>query len=127
MGDAGSGFLGITIGILSIQAAWVAPQLFWGWLILLGVFVVDATYTLFRRLLRGEKVYEAHSCHAYQYASRKYGRHLPVTIAVLCINIFWLLPVALLVSLNHIDGLLALSIAYCPLVLLAIRYRAGLP
>ena len=29
MGDAGSGFLGITLGLLSLQAAWVAPQLLW--------------------------------------------------------------------------------------------------
>lgn len=35
-----------------LQAAWVSPQLFWGWLILLGVFIVDATLTLLRRLLR---------------------------------------------------------------------------
>ncbi|MBQ1557108.1 MAG: glycosyl transferase, partial [Pseudomonas sp.] len=26
MGDAGSGFLGVSLGILSLQAAWVAPQ-----------------------------------------------------------------------------------------------------
>src|SRR5690606_30192313 len=81
MGDAGSGFLGIALGILSLQAAWIAPTLFWAWQILLGVFVVDATFTLLRRLLRGEKVYEAHRSHAYQYASRRFGRHLPVTLA----------------------------------------------
>jgi Fuc2NAc and GlcNAc transferase len=90
MGDAGSGFLGVSLGILSLQAAWVAPKLLWSWLILLGVFVVDATFTLLRRLLRGDKVYEAHRSHAYQYASRRFGRHLPVTLAVGAIN---LLPV----------------------------------
>lgn len=49
MGDAGSGFLGIALGIMSLQAAWVSPALFWAWLILLGVFIVDATVTLTRR------------------------------------------------------------------------------
>ena len=68
MGDAGSGFLGIVLGLLAIVAGWIDPLLFWGWLILLGVFVVDATFTLARRLLRGERVYEAHRSHAYQYA-----------------------------------------------------------
>ena len=29
MGDAGSGFLGIVLGLFSIQAAWIAPQFFW--------------------------------------------------------------------------------------------------
>jgi Fuc2NAc and GlcNAc transferase len=125
MGDAGSGFLGITIGILSIQAAWVSPQLLWAWLILLGIFVVDATFTLFRRLLRGDKVYEAHRSHAYQYASRQYGRHLPVTIAVLLINLLWLLPVALWVGVGGIDGLFGLVIAYVPLIALAVKYHAG--
>ncbi|QQZ37599.1 glycosyltransferase family 4 protein [Pseudomonas sp. SK2] len=125
MGDAGSGFLGITLGIFSLQAAWISPSLLYGWLILLGVFIVDATVTLLRRLLRGEKVYEAHRSHAYQYASRHYGRHLPVTMAVLFINGLWLLPLACLVTLGILNGALGLVIAYVPLLLLALKYRAG--
>lgn len=124
MGDAGSGFLGIVIGVLSLQAAWAASELLWVWLILLGVFVVDATFTLGRRLLRGDKVYEAHRSHAYQHASRRAGRHLPVTLAVTAINIFWLLPVAVCVGLG-LDGVLGLLVAYVPLVLLAIKFHAG--
>jgi Fuc2NAc and GlcNAc transferase len=127
MGDAGSGFLGLTLGLLSLQAAWVAPQLFWSWLILLAVFIVDATWTLLRRLLRGDKVYEAHRSHAYQYASRRHGRHLPVTLAVLAINVGWLLPLATIVALGLLDGLLGLLLASVPLVFLAIRYGAGKP
>ncbi|MCF5605653.1 MraY family glycosyltransferase [Pseudomonas syringae] len=125
MGDAGSGFLGLVLGVLSIQASWASSQLFWSWLILLGVFIVDATVTLFRRLLRGEKVYEAHRSHAYQFASRRYGRHLPVTLAVGLINLVWLLPVAMWVALKGGDGLTWTAIAYIPLVLLALRFRAG--
>ena len=125
MGDAGSGFLGIALGVLSLQAAWVAPQLLWSWLILLGVFIVDATFTLLRRLLRGDKVYEAHRSHAYQYASRQYGRHLPVTLVVGGINILWLLPMALLVGLGWVDSFLGVLIAYVPLFGLALKYRAG--
>lgn len=125
MGDAGSGFLGVVLGGLALQAAWVAPQLLWGWLILLGVFVVDATFTLLRRLMRGDKVYEAHRSHAYQYASREYGAHSPVTLAVLAINVLWLLPWACVVALGYVDGLLGLLIAYLPLAVLAVRFRAG--
>ncbi|WP_137821641.1 glycosyltransferase family 4 protein [Pseudomonas sp. D(2018)] len=125
MGDAGSGFLGIALGVLSLQAAWVAPQLLWSWLILLGVFIVDATWTLFRRLLRGDKVYEAHRSHAYQYASRQFGKHLPVTLAVAVLNLFWLLPIALWVGLGGVDGALGLLVAYLPLVWLAVRFKAG--
>lgn len=125
MGDAGSGFLGVVLGGLALQAAWVAPQLLWAWLILLGVFILDATFTLLRRLMRGDKVYEAHRSHAYQYASREYGAHLPVTLAVLAINVIWLLPWACVVALGYIDGLLALLIAYLPLAVLAVRFQAG--
>lgn len=125
MGDAGSGFLGIVLGILSLQAGWVAPEFFWSWLILLGVFVIDATFTLLRRLLRGDKVYEAHRSHAYQYASRHFGRHLPVTLAVAAINVIWLLPVALWVGSGGLDGMAGVAIAYTPLLVLAVRFRAG--
>ncbi|WP_073267822.1 MraY family glycosyltransferase [Phytopseudomonas punonensis] len=125
MGDAGSGFLGITLGVLSLQAAWASPQLLWAWLILLGVFVVDATFTLFRRLLRGDRVYEAHRSHAYQFASRHYGRHLPVTLVVGAINLFWLLPIALVVGFGILDGTIGLLVAYLPLVWLAAKFNAG--
>jgi Fuc2NAc and GlcNAc transferase len=125
MGDAGSGFLGITLGVLSLQAAWVAPQLLWSWLIMLGVFIVDATFTLLRRLIRGDKVYEAHRSHAYQYASRRFGGHLPVTLAVAALNLFWLLPIALWVGWGGLDGLVGLVFAYAPLIGLAVKYKAG--
>ncbi|WJV24873.1 MULTISPECIES: MraY family glycosyltransferase [Pseudomonas] len=127
MGDAGSGFLGIVLGVFSIQAGHVEPRLFWVWIILLGVFIVDATLTLLCRLARGDRVYKAHRSHAYQYASRLYGRHFPVTIAVVVINLFWLFPMALSVVYFDVDGALALFVAYVPLVLIAIRYRAGRP
>lgn len=125
MGDAGSGFLGIVLGIISIQAAGASSQLLWAWLILLGVFIVDATFTLIRRLVRGEKVYEAHRSHAYQFASRRFGKHLPVTLAVGAINVFWLLPLAAWTVLSQVEGSLALVIAYVPLIALAIKFNGG--
>ena len=125
MGDAGSGFIGFMLGLLSLMAAWAAPELLWVWIILLGVFIVDATFTLGRRLSRGEKVYEAHRSHAYQFASRKAGKHLPVTIAVGLVNIFWLLPIAACVAVFNIDGGVGVIVAYVPLIALAIRFHAG--
>ncbi|MFJ3481833.1 glycosyltransferase family 4 protein [Pseudomonas sp. NPDC090202] len=125
MGDAGSGFLGIVLGLLSLKAASISSQFFWAWLILLGVFIVDATVTLIRRLVRGDKVYEAHRSHAYQFASRRYGKHLPVTSAVGVINLVWLLPVALCVTQYGLDGVVGVIVAYVPLVILAIRFEAG--
>lgn len=125
MGDAGSGFLGITLGVLALDAATRRPEWLWSWIILLGAFVVDATVTLFFRLSRGEKLYEAHRSHAYQHAAQKYGSHRPVTLAVGAINLLWLLPIALLAGTGRLDGLLATVVAYLPLVWLAIVFKAG--
>lgn len=126
MGDAGSGFLGIMLGGLAVQAALVDSSLLWCWVILLGIFTTDATITLFRRLMRRTRVYEAHRSHAYQRASRRHGGHLPVTLSVLLLNVFWLLPLSCFVALGSIPGLVAVFIAYAPLVFVAWVYGAGL-
>ena len=47
--------------------------LFWIWMILLGVFLVDSGVTLLRRILNGERLYVAHCSHAYQHAAKKWG------------------------------------------------------
>jgi Fuc2NAc and GlcNAc transferase len=127
MGDAGSGFLGLIVALLALWCGQSAPLLFWSWFILIGCFMVDATTTLVRRVRRGEKFFEAHRSHAYQYASRRAGRHLPVTLACGAINLLWLLPLAAAVALGRLDGTLGVVIAYAPLVWLAFRYKAGDP
>lgn len=125
MGDTGSGFIGMTIGIFSLWVGQAAPHVFWSWFILIGCFMVDATTTLVRRVRRGERAAEAHRSHAYQYASRVHRSHRRVSLSVAAINIFWLLPIALLVASRRIDGVAATLIAYIPLVWLAFRYKAG--
>lgn len=125
MGDAGSGFIGIVLGLFSLQAATIEPHLLWAWLILLGAFIVDATVTLLRRLLAGQKIYQAHRSHAYQYASRKLGSHKPVSLVFGFINLCWLLPIALCVAVAWLDGLLGVLLAYMPLIILAYYLKAG--
>ncbi len=127
MGDIGSGFLGIVIGILMIQATEKNPAYVWAWLLLLGVFIVDATITLLRRLVRGDRIWEAHCNHAYQHASRRFNSHSLVTLSVLALNVFWLLPMAVLVALGYLSGMKALTLGYIPLILLAIKFDAGKP
>ncbi len=125
MGDTGSGFLGITLGALSIQAAWVSPSLFVAWLIILGVFIVDATWTLMHRLFRKQRVYEAHRSHTYQIASRAIGKHWPISLSVMVINFVWLLPIAILVIFQVIHAWFGLLLAYLPLASLAYYFKAG--
>ncbi len=125
MGDAGSGFLGISLGTLSLQAATIKSEYFVSWLILLAVFIIDATVTLIRRLIQGEQIFEAHRSHAYQHAAIFFKGHLPVTLSVAFMNIIWLLPIAILVGLNKIPAFLGLIVAYIPLIILAIYFKAG--
>jgi Fuc2NAc and GlcNAc transferase len=125
MGDAGSGFLGLMLGLLAVQAATLQPSLFWGWIILLGTFIVDATVTLLRRLVSGERVYEAHRSHAYQYAARKLGSHKAVSLAYGLVNLLWLLPLALCAATGRLDGLTGVLIAYAPLTVAAFYLKAG--
>ncbi len=127
MGDGGSGFVGLLLGVFTLQAGMVAPQLFWSWLILVGVFVVDASVTLARRLLRGEPIHQPHRTHAYQHAAQRLGRHLPVTLAVAAINTAWLTPLAVGVAVGWLPGGVGLAVAYLPLVALAIWMGSGMP
>ena len=127
MGDTGSGFLGLALAALSLQATWAAPALIWSWAILLGVFVVDATVTLLRRAPGREPFYNPHRTHAYQHAAVRFGAHKPVTIAVAAINLFWLFPIAFLVARDSLSGSMGVLVAYVPLVALAAWLGAGVP
>jgi Fuc2NAc and GlcNAc transferase len=127
MGDVGSGFVGIAVAAMSLQASTVSTSLFWGWLILMGVFVVDASITLIRRVLRAERVWDAHRTHAYQHAATRWHTHRGVTLAVLGINVFWLLPLACLVALQRVDEVAGLAVAYVPLAAGAVWLGAGAP
>lgn len=125
LGDAGSGFLGVILGLLTVQAGRDVPHLFWAWAVLLGVFVVDATVTLLRRLLGGMQILQAHRSHAYQHAARRFGAHRPVSLGVGAINCVWLLPIALSVATGRLGGVAGLLLAYAPLICLALYFGAG--
>ena len=125
MGDVGSSFLGFVLGVMSIHAASLDNRLFWGWIILLAVFIVDATVTLLYRAVTRQPLMQAHCNHAYQYASRKFKSHALVSCSVLMINIFWLLPWAVLITTGKVNTGGGLLIAYIPLIILALKFHAG--
>jgi Fuc2NAc and GlcNAc transferase len=127
MGDAGSAFLGFTFGSLALITHELGALVIWSWLILLGVFLVDATVTLMRRLMRGERVYEAHCSHAYQHAARRLGSHRTVTMAVGLINVAWLAPLALLAASYPHWGIALVVVAWAPLLVMVIKFQAGRP
>jgi len=118
MGDVGSGFLGFIVAVLSLAASQRGPLPFEVWGILGGVFVVDATITLLRRFVRGDRWYEAHSTHAYQRLARRWQAHLPVTLLVSAINLFWLLPWAWVAASTPLYARYCLAGALTPLIAL---------
>ena len=125
MGDVGSGYLGMVIGGLSLMAAKQQHELLWVWIILLAVFVSDATVTLIRRLLRKQKPHVAHRSHAYQHLAIRFNSHSKVALIVLSINVVWLLPIAFLVANKQLAGTTGVVVAYIPLLLAALILNAG--
>ena len=127
MGDAGSGFLGYMLGIGGFYICAETKLTLWSWAILLGVFIVDASWTLIVRIITRQHWLQPHCSHAYQHLAIRAGNHLYVTKGVLLINIFWLLPMAWLsISLPQSAELIVL-IAYSPLILLCYFNKAGKP
>ena len=125
MGDVGSGFLGITHALLGLAATSRSEIPLEVWPILCGVFLVDATLTLLRRMARGDRWLEPHRLHGYQHLARKWRSHRSVTIVVILINISWLFPWAwFAVSKPHYAGA-ALAAALAPLLGLLLLLGAG--
>lgn len=94
MGDVGSGFLGYWLAVLAIGLHVSGNLSIWTSVILGSVFIADATTTLLRRVVRGERWYEAHRTHAYQHLAQRWGSHLKVTGLVWGINLGAILPLA---------------------------------
>lgn len=116
MGDVGSGFLGISLGFFVIWTMDTGELSLCTWLILFGLFFIDATVTLLRRIIRGQRWYEAHRSHAYQILTRRFGSHRIVTLLILCLNVIWLLPLAYLSSRYPERSLLVVIIAFVPIL-----------
>ncbi len=127
MGDAGSNFIGFSLGVLALLSMSSGSMSVWTWLLLLGVFVSDATVTLLRRVVRGERWFEGHCCHAYQHAVARLGGHRQVTLAVLALNVFWLAPLAWWTLIRPQWGLPLALLGLAPLAVLALRLGAGAP
>ncbi|MEQ8194752.1 MAG: glycosyl transferase, partial [Rhodospirillales bacterium] len=85
LGDTGSVPLGFVLGwlllTLAAEGQWAAA------FILPLYYLADATLTLFRRALRGEKFWQAHREHFYQRAAQRGLGHAHVSLAILAGNV----------------------------------------
>lgn len=136
MGDVGSTFLGYILGMMAVMTIINGSLNLWVWLILPGVFWVDATFTLLRRMLKGDRWYQAHQSHTYQRVSRyleeregqddsRHRAHRKVTLTVLGLNVCWLFPLASAALVWPAWGLPLVAVAWLPLVSLAWLAGAG--
>jgi UDP-N-acetylmuramyl pentapeptide phosphotransferase/UDP-N-acetylglucosamine-1-phosphate transferase len=87
MGDVGSTLLGYTIAIITIYYANIESSNLWIWITLYALFWFDATVTLVRRLLNGEKPSVPHKKHAYQRLTQAGWSHSRVTLSALGLNL----------------------------------------
>ena len=92
LGDVGSVPLGYLCGWLLIQAA--LAGLWWAAAILPLYYLTDATLTLLRRLVRGERIWEAHREHYYQKAVQRGLSHGQVAARILVTNLVLIVAAA---------------------------------
>jgi Fuc2NAc and GlcNAc transferase len=127
MGDVGSGSLGFMMAAAPVAVLGVAIEALWPWAILWTTFAVDATVTLLRRALSGERVFDAHRSHAYQILARRWSSHARVAHVYGLINLFWVMPFALAAAIEPQAGPLLAAAAAVPAILAALRIGAGRP
>jgi UDP-N-acetylmuramyl pentapeptide phosphotransferase/UDP-N-acetylglucosamine-1-phosphate transferase len=85
LGDIGSVPLGYVLGFLLLD---LAARGRWTIAVILPLyFLADATITLLRRLLRGERVWQAHREHFYQHAVRRGLGHAAVVKRVIAADL----------------------------------------
>jgi len=126
MGDVGSVFLGWMTGIFAVLEIASGLLSLWQALIFPACFLTDSLVTLGRRALQGEAVWQAHRRHAYQHLSRRFGSHRQVVLGVIVINLFWLLPSAMVAGIAPAPlAPLCAVVAYLPLVAIAVLAGAG--
>jgi len=87
MGDVGSSFLGFLFAALPFylkdtQANGIRTEMFFATAIIIWFFLLDGTFTIFRRLFKGEKIWQAHRSHLYQRLVITGMSHSEVVITV---------------------------------------------
>ena len=97
MGDVGSTFIGFVLAVFVLYESKTLHDIF-VWFLLTSPFWFDATYTLLRRLFKGEKVTQAHRKHLFQRAVRSGLSHETVTLGLLVMDLSIFI---LVLSMDH--------------------------
>ncbi len=123
MGDVGSVFLGYIFAMLAIvcESQGSIPLVIW--MVILGVFIIDATLTLIRRIIQGEEWGKPHRTHVYQLAVQYGFKHKQVVIGVALINIILFTLAYLMLLLNNVMFLIGLGTFALLIILYLVLYR----
>jgi Fuc2NAc and GlcNAc transferase len=124
MGDSGAVFLGFYLGCVGLYAAGQDNRLGAAWLILMMPFIVDATSTLFIRLMQGKSPAQGHSEHTYQRLKRASDSVLAINGGLLGLQALWQIPMAIWATFGSYSPVFAVIFATIPsLVLVAYSRR----
>jgi Fuc2NAc and GlcNAc transferase len=125
MGDSGAYYLGYIFGSLALVSKMYYDSSLYVHLIIFGLFIVDATWTLIRRAVRRERVFMGHKMHAFQKLIAKGWGHARVTSLYVLITVLWLFPMAYF-SMNYsLYSFYFLVAAYIPIFGFVLYARAG--
>jgi len=122
MGDVGSTLLGYNIAIFTLYYANIESSNLWIWITLFALFWFDATLTLIRRKLNGEKLSQAHKKHAYQRLTQSGWSHFKVTNYSIGLNIIILLAVFFIPNVA-LSFILCLALLYGAMKLVDLRKK----
>jgi UDP-N-acetylmuramyl pentapeptide phosphotransferase/UDP-N-acetylglucosamine-1-phosphate transferase len=124
LGDVGSAFLGFSFAYLTIVAVQKDPVFLVIGVLFVWPFIFDTVYTLFRRLSRGENIFEAHRSHLYQRLVIQGWSHRSVTLLYGLLASLALLP-AVLLSLDYtywyIVGVFITVLSFLLLIFITVR------
>ena len=125
MGDTGSCYLGFVFGVMTVSSFTLFKFPVSVWLVLLSVFICDATLTLLKRILNREQWYKSHRSHSYQRLIQCGATHRQLLFGLLAINLLLLWPVAVLVFIykNLVVDIVSLVLTVFFLVLLWTRIQ----
>ena len=109
MGDTGSATLGFMIAGLALWADRDGLLPLWLAMLAFAPFIVDATVTLLRRMLAGEKIWQAHRSHSYQRLSLSgQGQELTVVLYIILMLICSL--TVLLIAAGQVSAPVAVAV-----------------
>ena len=124
MGDVGSCFLGFMLAAAMMVVSATSPIPLATWVIVSGVFMVDATVTLLLRITRRERLTVAHRSHLYQRLALSWNSHLRVTALYFAVNVLWLTPLAIWSASSPDLSAWIATLALSPLVLICLALQS---